>query len=267
MLNCGKHKCPQSCHQIDDHSLIKCKFIIEEKCPEGHKYSWMCYENPLKSCPKCDRIEKLRIEKLQREYELEQKREEEQRQHARLMEEMDQKIAEQREAIKQSQLRRARELALRQKERDLEDARNLAMIESSPLPPAPVPPAPPQSSSPVPNVISRIFGLKSPLIPTPLPQPKPTAAQVTNPPRLMKKSQSPSANEWQRQKAEENARNPGIDAIMDMIGLEDVKEKILKIKDKIDASIRQGTDLKNERMGLALLGNPGTGLFSQSLAF
>jgi hypothetical protein len=49
---------------------------------------------------------------------------------------------------------------------------------------------------------------------------------------------------------------------MDMIGLEDVKSKVLKIKAKIDTVIRQGTDVKDERFGVTLLGNPGTGMRS-----
>lgn len=48
---------------------------------------------------------------------------------------------------------------------------------------------------------------------------------------------------------------------MEMIGLEDVKAQVLKIKAKVETSIRQGNDLKNERLGLVLLGNPGTGTF------
>ncbi len=46
---------------------------------------------------------------------------------------------------------------------------------------------------------------------------------------------------------------------MDMIGLEKVKEQVLRIKAKVETSIRQGTDLKKECLGLVLLENPGTG--------
>ena len=71
---------------------------------------------------------------------------------------------------------------------------------------------------------------------------------------------SPSKEEWQRQKHLDGARNEFIDSIMDMIGLEDVKEQILRIKAKVDVNVRQGTDVKNERFNISLLGNPGTGL-------
>jgi hypothetical protein len=35
--------------------------------------------------------------------------------------------------------------------------------------------------------------------------------------------------------------------------------QVLRIKAKVDTSIRQGINLKKERLGLVLLGNPGTG--------
>lgn len=76
----------------------------------------------------------------------------------------------------------------------------------------------------------------------------------------VEQEKSPSKTEWQRQKDQENAKNPAIDKIMEMIGLEDVKSQVLKIKAKVETSIRQDTDLKKERLGLTLLGNPGTGL-------
>jgi hypothetical protein len=72
-------------------------------------------------------------------------------------------------------------------------------------------------------------------------------------------AQSPSEVEWERQKRVENASNDAIDAIMKLTGLEQVKEKILDIKAKIETLARQGTDMKKERLGIVMLGNPGTG--------
>lgn len=46
-----------------------------------------------------------------------------------------------------------------------------------------------------------------------------------------------------------------------MTGLEDVKKQVLSIRNKVDTSIRQGTDLKGERFNISMLGNPGTGAF------
>lgn len=46
---------------------------------------------------------------------------------------------------------------------------------------------------------------------------------------------------------------------MSLTGLEEVKAKFLSIRSKIDTVARQGTDMMSERLGLVLLGNPGTG--------
>jgi hypothetical protein len=70
---------------------------------------------------------------------------------------------------------------------------------------------------------------------------------------------SEAKEEWERQKRVEGANNTAIDAIMGMTGLESVKAKVLRIKDKIDTSKRQNASLKNERFNIVLLGNPGTG--------
>jgi hypothetical protein len=70
---------------------------------------------------------------------------------------------------------------------------------------------------------------------------------------------SPSEVEWERQKRVENASNNAIDALMKLTGLEQVKEKILDIKAKIETLARQGIDMKMERLGMVMLGNPGTG--------
>jgi hypothetical protein len=46
---------------------------------------------------------------------------------------------------------------------------------------------------------------------------------------------------------------------MGLTGLKDVKAKILSIKAKVETVLRQGTDMKNERLVIVLLGNSGTG--------
>ena len=72
-------------------------------------------------------------------------------------------------------------------------------------------------------------------------------------------------DEWEHQKEFECAKNEALDSLMDMIGLEDVKDKFLSIKSKVDTAVRQNVDMKGERFGAALLGNPGTG--ARSLAY
>jgi hypothetical protein len=53
--------------------------------------------------------------------------------------------------------------------------------------------------------------------------------------------------------------NDAIDALKEMTGLEEVKSKILMIKAKIETVLRQGTNIKRGRLGMVILGNPGTG--------
>ena len=73
--------------------------------------------------------------------------------------------------------------------------------------------------------------------------------------------------QWEYQKAYENASNESIDALMAMIGLESVKQRVLEVKDQIDESLRQGADLQKERFSVVLLGNPGTGQASVYRSF
>ena len=46
---------------------------------------------------------------------------------------------------------------------------------------------------------------------------------------------------------------------MDLAGLEDVKAEVLSIKTKIETVARQGSDMKKEKLGVVMLGNPGSG--------
>ncbi|OWO99933.1 NFX1-type zinc finger-containing protein [Marssonina coronariae] len=58
-----------------------------------------------------------------------------------------------------------------------------------------------------------------------------------------------SKMEWQRQKSQENAVNPAIDAVIEMAELEEVKSQILLIKAKVETSIRHGTDRNRSGSG------------------
>ena len=46
---------------------------------------------------------------------------------------------------------------------------------------------------------------------------------------------------------------------MEITGQEEVKAQVLKIKARADTALRQNTNMKDERYGIVLLGNPGTG--------
>lgn len=76
---------------------------------------------------------------------------------------------------------------------------------------------------------------------------------------------SAARDDWEYQKRVDSASNEAIDEIMDLVGLEDVKSQVLRIKAKIDTSKRQHSDVKKERFSAAFLGNPGTGEYSSSI--
>lgn len=71
--------------------------------------------------------------------------------------------------------------------------------------------------------------------------------------------QSAAATEWKRLKREVNYENPALDDLMDMTGIEEVKQQFLDIRSWIETSRRQGVDTKTECYNFMLLGNPGTG--------
>lgn len=70
---------------------------------------------------------------------------------------------------------------------------------------------------------------------------------------------SAARDRWENRKRDDGVQNDTIGKIMDMTGLEQVKEQILRIKGSLDTMHRQGVPIDKERINLVLLGNPGTG--------
>lgn len=259
-MNCGVHNCPQRCHQICDHSKMDCQVSVTSKCAQGHTRSWKCHKPPQKSCEKCEREARAAEKKREKDLELQAKRDREQQEHQKKIALLDEEIERQRQKIKDRQEERAREIAIQQKLKDLEDAKAAA---ATPTPPPSFrrPPPVAQASVPPTSVPSGPGEQKLPNTQrgtTANPQqPQRTSASSS---QIPLPDQSPSEKEWQRQKDMENASNQAIDQIMEMIGLEDVKSQVLKIKAKIDTAMRQNVDFQKERFGVTLLGNPGTGM-------
>ncbi|KAJ4289260.1 hypothetical protein N0V88_007010 [Collariella sp. IMI 366227] len=65
--------------------------------------------------------------------------------------------------------------------------------------------------------------------------------------------------EWESMKKHENAQSNPLDNLMEMIGLEEVKQEFLNVKSKVDTALRQGISMVSERYSCSMLGNPGTG--------
>lgn len=256
MLKCGQHKCPSSCHQLFDHSKILCKAVLKGTCSTGHKLSWKCHAGAPLLCFKCELEKKEAERKAQRDLEEKIKRDEMTRKHLREVSKIDEEIERIVQEMKDAQLNKEQQAVLAQRRADLaaakeratntrsthqQDAKDVHKKENSTPEKAP------------PGVSSK---------PSEEPSTSPDQHSEVREPiqKKMEHKISAAQTEWQRQKDQENANNPAIDKIMEMIGLEDVKAQVLKIKAKVETSIRQATDLKKERLGLVLLGNPGTGI-------
>ena len=255
MLNCGVHVCPQKCHQLHDHSKVLCTFVIRDQCTKGHKRSWQCHKPPAKACKKCeDEARKVQKEK-QKALELEEKRNREEEEHSAHMTKLDALLANERQRIRDQQLSEERVRAINQKEQDLATARRMTIVTQSSLRPPEKGSADTQTRSLATTQESTaMHSAGSDEVST---EHSPSSQQTSG--LEWKIQQSPAQLDWRQQKRAENLNNDAIDAIMEMVGLEEVKLQILIIKAKIDASIRQSSDMKQERWNVVFLGNPGTG--------
>ncbi|KAI9763908.1 MAG: hypothetical protein M1840_009020 [Geoglossum simile] len=253
ILSCGVHSCPQRCHQLSNHSKTPCHQVMESKCSEGHIQRWKCHENSPASCRKCERDTREKERKIQEAFRLQQEEDLRQREHTKAMALLDDMINLERQKIKNAQSQRERESVIQQRKKDLEDAAAMTSRMLSQPPPARGPPeTTPRAVDPL-NVPQP----QQPQQPQQHSSAPPVKAPESHGPATLPKS--PSEKEWQRQKSVDNASNDAIDSIMDMTGLEEVKSQVLRIKAQIDTSLRQNTDLKDQRFHAVLLGNPGTG--------
>lgn len=70
---------------------------------------------------------------------------------------------------------------------------------------------------------------------------------------------SKAKQEWEERKKCRDEENIHLDGIMDFIGLESVKAKMLEIKTLVDTARRQEVNLTKERFNTVFVGNSGTG--------
>lgn len=239
-----------------------CNFVLSQKCSNGHNQSWKCHAGTPPVCPKCEKDRKEALKKAQRDLEEKLKREERSKEHLKAIAQLDEQMAQITLDMKNSRTDREQQAILAQKRKDLEALKDRAnkKQESSQSDPLGIydddDPAPSKKALDKPSQ-------KSSVPPNTAPQSHSNLREQIK--TAVEHNKSPSKTEWQRQKDQENASNPAIDKIMEMIGLEEVKAKVLRIKAKVETSIRQNADLKKERLGLVLLGNPGTGMIQPLL--
>jgi hypothetical protein len=257
---------------------------MHTKCAaKNHDLRWRCAKGPPAECQKC-RDDQRRAEKKKKE----------EFEHAEKIAQLEAERAKMDEALRDRRAADERKNAILQREKDLEDACvRVSQYQSRPtIPPqSPSPnqsplqpgvtgmheyqlpgnrqsssqsstdnaksnPAPPSLTSP--QGFSQAASVNSNIYP-----PTPSTAMCavpTNP--SSSPLRSPARDEWERRKRVDGDSNDAIDKIMQMTGLENVKEQVLKIKDKIVVSMRQQSDIKSERFNVSMLGNPGTGMRS-----
>lgn len=255
MLKCGLHKCPSKCHYIYDHSKMLCKEVLNLKCSIGHDQKWRCHESAPLSCRKCDQEEKDRKKKQIKAFEEQQRRERAQNEHIKRMAELEEEIERVKQGLRNSRLDQDRRKALDQKRKDLAEAKQqyIASLKATGVQE--------QASQTIDDSLQTKSAPKiASLSGKAMPQASSSRViDTTDTSTQQPLKQSPANIEWQRQKDMENASNKAIDDIMAMTGLEAVKTQFLKIKAKIDTCIRQNSGFHDERFGVVLLGNPGTG--------
>ncbi|KAH0828787.1 P-loop containing nucleoside triphosphate hydrolase protein [Lanmaoa asiatica] len=266
LLSCRVHTCAKKCHplrsgpgQPDVHATMPCTYIFRTPCPAKiHQLKWKCPQAPPEKCIACEK-EKQRLEKQAKlDLEAQEQREAAIREHELAMTELEAQLQFEKEKEADAQAAKDRDDEKRQKLKEIENAKkkakNTAKQAAAAGPQTPTSSAAPgnANSSPPPSASgqhqSSGNGTSShPQSPTSTPTP------------LRPSVPSPARDKWEYQKRVDGVQNKAIDKIMDLTGLEEVKEQILRIKAKIDMMKRQGVALDKERLNLVLLGNPGTG--------
>ena len=233
-----------------------CEHVLEAKCGKGHVQKYKCHTTQPGTCRTCQREDAKRQKELQAELEREAKREQEQAEHEARLADLDDQIRLIREKVADKQAAEERAQALEQKKRDLDMARLLAQ-------------EPQHATSGTRPGAATAHSVPSTSRPTTVTRPHTAQEQAKNPTTNKKEPdemKSAPEREWDRQKRVEGDSNASIDALMSLTGLKDVKAKILNIKAKVETVVRQGTDMKNERLGIVLLGNPGTGRYLPNIS-
>lgn len=258
-LNCGVHDCPQRCHQLHDHSKVPCEVIVKSTCPKNHKLSWKCFKNRPAICPKCDAEAREQEKRRQRDHKLEADREAGQEAYAKKLADIQNEIEHYRRVMKYQSDDQEQQHVLSQHKQDLANAKaaanrmNLKPTKTDPNAPLAHGDPAEKPATRMPNN-SNISGI-----------PPGTKQNSDGPTNFVNSSQDewkqpPSKEDWEYQKEFQGAENGALDSLMDMIGLEDVKQEFLSIKTKVDTNVRQNVSLKGERFNVAMLGNPGTGM-------
>ena len=232
-LKCGLHDCPSKCHQLYDHSKMECQEPVDSICLKKHKTKRPCHKSKA-ACSTCAEEDRQQERIRKRNERLDAERDAKRAAYARQLAENQAELEHQKRILKD--LREVEDSAktLEQQKEDIASLKATAKhLEEQRQSSSTSPKSTPTSKSPK----------------------KASQDAVADD----EQDWSSAKQQWQNFKRFEGAENDALDELMDMIGLEDVKDKFLSIKIEVDTAIRQGLDMANKRFGVSLLGNPGTG--------
>ena len=232
---------------------------MHSRCPKGHTNSWHCHKVQPKACIKCEADDKRVQKEMQRDLKLQEKREQQEREHLEHIAKLDEMLENERQRVRDQQLLEERSRHIQQKEQDLARAR--ARITSKP-----------ESRQLTPGGFGGVATVNpsaaSNLGTTTQHSSVESTENVVEPPSSPQAGsnsywkigrESLAKQDWEQQKRVGNPRNEAIDSLMEMVGLEEVKTQMLLIKANIELSRRQNSNTKQDRLNAAFLGNPGTG--------
>ena len=222
--------------------------MLQDKCDKGHPRSWRCFQKQPSTCDKCEKATREAQKRLEKQIRLQEKRDKEEQQHLERLAKLDAELEARQQNAMDARMAEERAQVIKQKEKDLAAASSM---------PIQLPISTTRNNHIIADLTKTDQGTESPRAPEPerqTPQldiPKERTMELTD--------NSEAGDDWLHQKRVENAQNDTIDEIMGLVGLENVKSGILRIKGKIDTAKRQQADLRKERFNMAFLGNPGTG--------
>ncbi|KAI1773874.1 P-loop containing nucleoside triphosphate hydrolase protein [Hypoxylon cercidicola] len=277
-LSCGKHTCPMLCHLRVDHSKMPCNKVMNDICPQKHKIPWLCSDKGPPACQTC-RLEKdERDRKARRDKDLEIERQAKQIAYTKQLQALQDDIAATRKLLKDRQENHIRQQTLEQHTAELarltDEAKKPvhAAIKSTQQNSGELQKLGHATAERSENDSNSVHSLPDSNTPNRWPaentpesdtrngedssEATPDSTHESVP---VSTSASSVEKDWQYQKDYENASNEALDSVFEMVGLETVKKQFLNIKARVDTSLRQGAEIKDERFGAALLGNPGTG--------
>ncbi|KAB8232587.1 P-loop containing nucleoside triphosphate hydrolase protein [Aspergillus alliaceus] len=261
-LACRVHTCPYKCHQLSDHSKMKCQKITEWNCSRGHKITCLCFQAN-GACPPCISEDRAKEAKKKRDMKLELERERKQREYMRELAELQDEISHERRLRRERREDKDRQRVLAQHRNDLQGLRSTDLSNKGSTEIDMFTTGGTNTSATNSNGNSNVNVISSSTHPLLSTKKEADKAVKNNPAQPVPPEPMPdnlsAKDEWDYQKQFLGARSDSIDKLMAMIGPEQVKDKFLTIKTRVDTALRQGVDLSKERFGSVLIGNPGTG--------